>query len=458
MQTIDDLWPQCRLSIETKVNRGAWLGGLNTLSLVDYSDEAVVLGVATAAQYARIADRHFDLIQESVHEFFGSGTTLRLEIDESAAPAPVAPVATEPAATSSTPSTNPMSTAGRDRSTRLDPKMTFESFIPGQSTRLAFAAAQTVAETPGRAYNPLLIHGPSGLGKTHLLHAIGNYVNAHYPNRSVVYVSTETFLNDFIEAIQTKSTLALHKRYRECDVLLIDDIQFMESRKGTFHDEIFHTYNALHGEGKQVVLTSDRSPRDLAGLEDRFRTRLLQGLITEVDQPDLQTRIAIIRSKAAADNIVLPDDVVEFIANRVRDNIRELEGSITMLRAYAGLRQEKISLELAQSTLSNIGQEQVILLPDTIVSAVAEFYGFSSTDIKGPNRSRPLVTARHVAMFLMRDLLPDYSYPMIARVFGDRNHTTVIAGVEKIKAQLPNDQQLFTQVTQLKRRLQSTTE
>jgi chromosomal replication initiator protein len=456
--TIDDLWPQCRLSIENKVNRGAWLGGLNTLSLVDYSDDTVVLGVATAAQYARIADRHFDVLQESVQEFFGSGTTLRLEIDEFAHDVP-RPAPTQPApAMPSVPRPVTTHSTGRDRSTRLDPKMTFESFIPGQSTRLAFAAAQTVAETPGQAYNPLMIYGPSGLGKTHLLHAIGNYVNVHYPERSVVYVSTETFLNDFIEAIQSKSTLALHKRYRECDVLLIDDIQFMESRKGTFHDEIFHTYNALHSEGKQVVLTSDRSPRDLAGLEDRFRTRLLQGLITEVDQPDLQTRVAIIRSKAAADNIVLPDDVVEFIAHRVRDNIRELEGSITMLRAYAGLRQEKISLELAQSTLSNIGQEHVVLLPDNIIAAVAEFYGFSSTDIKGPNRSRPLVTARHVAMFLMRELLPDYSYPMIARVFGDRNHTTVISGVEKIRGQLPNDQVLFTQVTQLKRRLQSSTE
>jgi chromosomal replication initiator protein len=332
--------------------------------------------------------------------------------------------------------------------------MTFDSFVPGSSNRLAFAAAQSVAETPGRAYNPLMIYGNSGLGKTHLLHAIGNYVQENYPGRKVLYVSTETFLNDFIRAIQTRTQLALHERYRENDVLLIDDIQFMETRGETFHEEIFHTYNALHGDGKQIVLTSDRSPRDLAGLQDRFRSRLLQGLVTEIDQPDLETRIAILRSKAEREGIDLPSDVAEWIAHRVRDNIRELEGSITMLRAFANLRQEPISLELAKAHLTNLGQEQVILKPETILAVVSEFYGLSVEDVRGAKRLRPLVHARHVAMYLIRDLLTNYSYPMIARIFDGRNHTTVISGVEKIREQIALNAETLSQINQLKRRLQ----
>jgi len=235
---------------------------------------------------------------------------------------------------------------------------------------------------------------------------------------------------------------------------LIDDIQFMETRGDTFHEEIFHTYNSLHSDGKQIVLTSDRSPRDLAGIQERFRSRLLQGLLTEIDQPDLETRIAILRTKAELDGVDLPNDVVEFIANRVRDNIRELEGSITMLRAFANLRQEPITLELAKRHLTNLGQEQVVLKPDTILEAVANYYGLTVAEIRGPKRLRPLVNARHVAMYLMRELLSDYSYPMIAKIFDDRNHTTVISGVEKIRNQLPENEELFNQVNALRRQLQ----
>jgi chromosomal replication initiator protein len=269
-----------------------------------------------------------------------------------------------------------------------------------------------------------------------------------------LYVSTETFLNDFIRAIQTRTQMALHDRYRECDVLLIDDIQFMETRGSTFHEETFHTYNSLHSEGKQIVLTSDRSPRDLAGLQERFRSRLLQGLLTEIDQPDLETRIAILRTKAEADGVELPNDVVEFIAQRVRDNIRELEGSITMLRAYSRLREEPITLDLARKHLTNLGQEQIVLRPEAILEAVADFYGHTVAEICGPKRLRPLVTARHVTMYLIRELLPDYSYPMIAKIFDDRNHTTVISAVEKIRASLTENPELFQQINQLRRQLQ----
>jgi len=446
----EEIWSALRDSLRGNASDAVWSAGLNTLRLVDYHDDQLVIGAPNQIQLLRVQQRYLPFITEQAQQLVGSEVHVSLTLSDATVKSPIdddESVAVEPPPVVSL-------TASIDRPARLDPRMTFDSFVPGSSNRLAFAAAQSVAETPGRAYNPLMIYGNSGLGKTHLLHAIGNYVQENYPGRKVLYVSTETFLNDFIRAIQTRTQLALHERYRENDVLLIDDIQFMETRGETFHEEIFHTYNALHGEGKQIVLTSDRSPRDLAGLQERFRSRLLQGLVTEIDQPDLETRIAILRSKSEGEGIELPDDVAEWIAHRVRDNIRELEGSITMLRAFANLRQEPISLELARTHLTNLGQEQVILKPETILSVVSEFYGLSVEDVRGAKRLRPLVRARHVAMYLIRDLLDNYSYPMIARIFDDRNHTTVISGVEKIKEQIAVNGEMLAQINQLKRRLQ----
>ncbi len=448
MQSGEEVWLALRDSLRGNASEAVWSAGLNTLRLVDYREDEIVIGAPNQIQLQRVQQRYLPFITEQVHQVVGShmNVSLTLSDDTVTAPREETPVRDETPTVTFAPSV--------DRPARLDPRMTFDSFVPGSSNRLAFAAAQSVAETPGRAYNPLMIYGNSGLGKTHLLHAIGNYVHENYPGRKVLYVSTETFLNDFIRAIQTRTQLALHERYRENDVLLIDDIQFMETRGETFHEEIFHTYNALHGEGKQIVLTSDRSPRDLAGLQERFRSRLLQGLVTEIDQPDLETRIAILHSKSEREGVELPRDVAEWIAQRVRDNIRELEGSVTMLRAFANLRQEPISLELAKSHLTNLGHEQVSLKPETILTAVSDFYGLTVDEIRGSKRLRPLVHARHVAMYLIRDLLDNYSYPMIARIFDGRNHTTVISGVEKIKDQLSSNSELLAQINQLKRQLQ----
>jgi len=330
---------------------------------------------------------------------------------------------------------------------RLDPRFTFETFVSASSNRLAFAAAQTVAETPGRSYNPLFIHGASGLGKTHLLHAIGNYVLENYPTHRVLYVTTETFLNDFVEALRRNTTVAFKRHYRECDVLLIDDIQFMQNKEG-LQDELFHTYNDLHGAGKQIVLTSDRAPKSIETLEDRLRSRLLSGLLAEIDPPDVETRLAILRTKAANDRIVLPDDVGEFIATNVRDNIRELEGALTRVNAFATLTNAPISLELTQMVLSDIGAETKLITPDMILDAVAETYGLSVEDLIGPRRARPLVTARHVAMYLMRTLT-DYSYPSIGKVFGGRDHSTCISAYDKIEGQMRERRQIYEQVTGL---------
>jgi chromosomal replication initiator protein len=453
VQSSDQVWPELQNALRNRASTAEWRSSLSTLRFVDISDRLVTLATPNQIQLTRIRERFMPMLNEEVEALVGPGAHVELEV--ASGPAEERDP-TDRFAEEDRPAPKPAAfLTAIDRPGRLDPRMSFDNFVPGNSNRLAFAAAQTVAETPGRAYNPLLIYGNSGLGKTHLLHAIGNYIAVNYPQKRILYVSTETFLNDFIRAIQSRTQMALHDRYRECDVLLIDDIQFMETRGGSFHEEIFHTYNSLHSDGKQIVLTADRSPRDLAGIQERLRSRLLQGLITEIDQPDLETRIAILRTKAEADGVDLPGDVVEFIANRVRDNIRELEGSITMLRAFANLRQEPITLELARKHLTNLGQEQVVLKPETIIEVVAEFYGLSVEEVRGPKRLRPLVNARHVAMFLMRDLLADYSYPMIAKIFDDRNHTTVISAVEKIKAQLPQNKELFAQVDQLRRTLQS---
>ena len=453
VQSGEEIWSALRDSLRGNASEAVWSAGLSTLRLVDYHDDQLVIGAPNQIQLLRVQQRYLPFITEQAEQLVGHEVHVSLTVSD-AGDAAVTTTSDAAPSTTTTSTTTGVFASSVDQPARLDPRMTFDSFVPGPSNRLAFAAAQSVAETPGRAYNPLMIYGNSGLGKTHLLHAIGNYVQENYPGRKVLYVSTETFLNDFIRAIQTRTQLSLHERYRENDVLLIDDIQFMETRGETFHEEIFHTYNALHGEGKQIVLTSDRSPRDLAGLQDRFRSRLLQGLVTEIDQPDLETRIAILRSKAEREGIALPDDVAEWIAQRVRDNIRELEGSITMLRAFANLRQEPITLELAKAHLTNLGQEQVVLKPETILSVVADFYGLSVEDVRGSKRLRPLVHARHVAMYLIRDLLNNYSYPMIARIFDGRNHTTVISGVEKIKEQLTSNPEMLTQINQLKRRLQ----
>jgi len=453
MLSSEEFWSGLRESIRRNATEAMWSAGLNALRLVDFQDNLLVIGVPNEIQKTRIQQRYLGFIAEQATALFGQEVEVSLTVSDLLLAEPYVEEfhnhADQPVVEIPVPRS--------ERSIKLDPRMTFATFIEGPSNAFAAAAALAVAEIPGRSYNPLIIHGNSGLGKTHLLHAIGNYIQENYPERRVRYVTTETYLNDFLDAVRSKTQLAMHNRYREIDVFLIDDFQFMETRGPAFAEEVFHTYNALRDAGKQVVLTSDRSPRDLGWLDERFRTRLLQGLITEVDQPDLETRINILRSKSEAEGVNLPDDVVEWIARRVRDNIRELEGSITMLRAFSNLRQEPISLELAKNHLTNLGSEQIILKPETILKAVAEFYGLTVDEIRGSKRLRPLVHARHVAMYLFRDLLNNYSYPMIARVFDGRNHTTVISAVEKVKEQLPSDPVLLDEVNKLKRKLQGDT-
>ena len=430
-----------------------WLSGIEPVA---FTDGVFVLAVPNGLIRERVESRYLPMIEDTLANEVGAPVRGRLEVQEVAPPAEagldeILGLPAEPAAApqGDHPGGAPARSGKESPAVQLDSKFTFETFVAASSNRLAHAAAQAVAETPGRSYNPLFIYGDSGLGKTHLLHAIGNYVTENYPRRKVLYVTTETFMNDFVDSLRTSTTLAFKRRYRDCDVLLIDDVQFMERKEG-LQEEFFHTYNDLKGASKQIVLTSDRPPKSIETLEDRLRSRFLSGLITEIDPPDLETRLAILRSKSLSEHQEVPDDVLEFIASHVKDNIRELEGALIRICAFAKLNNEPISLAQAEQVLSDLvlAGEPRRISPQTILDATAASYGFSVEALCGPSRTRPLVTARQVAMYLTRELT-DYSYPAIGRVFGKRDHTTVIHAVDKIAGQMQERRQIYEQVTEL---------
>lgn len=332
---------------------------------------------------------------------------------------------------------------------RLNPRYLFENFVIGASNRFAHAAAVAVAEAPGRAYNPLVIHGESGLGKTHLLHAIGHYVLNFFPSSRVRYVSSEEFTNDVINAIRNNQTAALKRKYREVDVLLVDDIQFLEGKEST-QTEFFHTFNALHNENKQIVMTSDRPPKNLTTLEDRLRNRFEWGLITDVQPPDLETRIAILRKKAATEKLTAPADVLEFIASKVQTNIRELEGALIRATAFANLQGTTVDLSLAHIVLKDLiaeGEEPDISVA-MIMAQTASYSEFTIEELCNTNRSRNLVLARQIAMYLCRELT-DMSLPKIGQEFGGRDHTTVMHADRKIRKLMAEKSAVYKQVTEL---------
>jgi len=456
----DGLWTRCTEALRDQVSEATWQMWLSGIRPISLNDGVLVLGVPNAVVRERVESRFLPLIEDTLANEAGSAVTARLRVEERPDKTSSYPSEPEELAPSGGQSYHDDRSAGHraGRSAQpqretvavsLDPRFTFDTFVAASSNRLAHAAAQAVAETPGRSYNPLFVYGDSGLGKTHLLHAIGNYVQENFPQRKVLYVTTETFMNDFVDSLRMATTIAFKRRYRECDVLLIDDVQFMENKEG-LQEEFFHTYNDLKGASKQIVLTSDRPPKSIETLEDRLRSRFLSGLITEIDPPNLETRLAILRSKAEADDEDIPHDVLEFIATHVTNNIRELEGALIRVTAFAALSHEPISLELAERVLSDIvsAEEPRRITPQMILDATAASYGFTVDAICGPSRTRPLVTARQVAMYLVRNLT-DYSYPAIARVFGGRDHTTVIHAVDKITTQMKERRQIYEQVTEL---------
>ena len=337
----------------------------------------------------------------------------------------------------------------------LNPRYTFDTFVIGGSNRFAHAAALAVAESPGTTYNPLFIYGDSGLGKTHLLHAIGHYTRQIKPQARVRYVNSEEFTNDFINSIRDDRAISFKRQYREVDVLLIDDIQFLQGKEQTL-EEFFHTFNALHNAGKQVVITSDVSPRHLSGIEERMRTRFEWGLMTDVQPPDLETRIAILRKKAAADDVQAPPDVAEYIASNITTNIRELEGALIRVTAFAALNKQPVDLSLAQTVLKDlISDDDSEISASAIIAKTAEYFGITMDELTGTNRSRVFVTARQIAMYLCRQLT-DLSLPRIGEHFGGKDHTTVMYAVRKVEEQIAQRRQMYNQVNEIHARLRQT--
>jgi chromosomal replication initiator protein len=344
---------------------------------------------------------------------------------------------------------------GRAEPARLNPKYTFETFVIGSSNRFAHAAAVAVAEAPAKAYNPLFIYGDSGLGKTHLLHAIGHYAQRLFQHARVRYVSSEEFTNDFINSLRDDKQSAFQKRYRDNDILLVDDIQFLENKERT-QEEFFHTFNTLHNANKQIVISSDRPPKQLSTLEDRLRTRFEWGLITDVQPPDLETRIAILRKKAAQERLNAPPDVLEFIASKIQSNIRELEGALIRVTAFASLNRQGVDLPLAEIVLKDLIPESggPEITAASIIAATAEYFSVSIEDLCGQSRSRVLVTARQIAMYLCRELT-DLSLPKIGQTFGGRDHTTVMHADRKIRSLMAERRSIFNQVTELTNRIKN---
>ena len=335
-------------------------------------------------------------------------------------------------------------------SSRLNPRYTFESFVQGNSNRFAYAAAFAVAEVPAKAYNPLFIYGNSGLGKTHLLHAIGNYVQQYWPAKRVRYVSSEVFTNDFINAIQTNTSFNFQSKYRQVDVLLIDDIQFLQGKKET-QESFFATFNALHEQGKQVVITSDVSPKLLNSFDERMRSRFEWGLMTDIQAPELETRIAILRKKAENDKIRISDEILDYMAARISSNIRELEGALIRVTAFAALNRTQIDMPLVQAVLKDVvplGEDSNSIAPMEIVRAVAEYFKLSQEELFGKSRSQAIVIARQIAMYLCREKTT-MSLPKIGGLFGGRDHTTVMYAIKKVGDLMKERRYIYNQVTDI---------
>jgi len=468
------MWTTAAGFLQSQVSEAVWLTTFSAVAAVAIDEERVILSVPSSLIRERIEGRYRSMVEAALRDAGTGDRRVVIEVDTTDNtlfdPAAVggggddkiAPVTATPTKRSRRPVdidlTDPAiarphaaATSGSsgDYADAINERYTFDTFVTGTSNRFAHAAALAVAETPGRSYNPLFIHGAAGLGKTHLLQAIVHYIRRNYPGYSARYVSTETFMNEFVEAIRTSGQASFKRRYRDIDVLLVDDIQFMEGKEG-LQEEFFHTFNSLHGAGRQVVLSSDRPPRAIATLEDRLRSRFEWGLTTDIQPPDLETRLAILRKKTDFEGSDVPDDVLEFIATNIRNNIRELEGALIRVGAFASLTREPLSLDLAVKVLADIvtdGEPRPITL-DRIVEATIEMFGFPRTELTGKRRHRALVTARQICMYVCRELT-DLSYPAIAREFGNRDHTTVIHAVDKISKQMAERREIYDQVTAL---------
>ena len=441
-----------------------WKTWFESLRPVSLEGNRLVLTVASPVVRERIETRYLNIITGVVKDVTGETHEVvlvvsterahpwELDLNERALVGdPSGPAAVSATGTGGTGGQDPGGVAAYP-GCPLNDHHTFENFVVGESNRFAHAAALSVAEKPGKAWNPLWIYGGTGLGKTHLLHAIGHYLHDAYPNLQVRYVPTEMFLNDFIEAIRTSDMPRFKLAYRRCDVLLVDDVQLIEGKE-RFQEEFFHTFEFLHNAGRQIVISSDRPPNSINTLEDRMKSRFSMGLITDVHPPALETRLAILRMRAARESALVPPDVLEHIATIVTDNIRQLEGGLNRVLAYASLNDQDLTLEMAEDVLSDyVSNNDRPVTAELILRETSDMYGFSVDDLVGKSRSRPLVTARQIAMYVMRQMT-SFSFPAIGREFGGRDHTTVMHAVTKIEGQMRERRAIFDQVHELMNRI-----
>jgi chromosomal replication initiator protein len=471
MQVSDgnQVWASVAEVLRTQLTEAVWMSTFSDVRPIKGDHRELTVSVPSNQARERIMSRWLPLVSDALEEATGETCQLVILVDPTHGPSDIEPFADlrerndmplvdgHGIGFDSGPSTLPPpgDFAGQVDEAGLNPRYTFETFVKGNSNQFALAAALRVAETPGRTYNPLFIYGSAGLGKTHLLHAIGHYIHHNYQHHDVRYVSTERFLNEFVDAIRYKTNTSFQRRYREVDVLLIDDIQFLEKREG-LQEEFFHTFNALHGANKQIVISSDRVPDAIPTLEERLIGRFKWGLITDIQPPDVETRLAILRNKAERDHVQVPQDTLEFIATRIASNIRELEGALIRVTAFASLSGVPITTELAQHLLADLLGDTSVRprTDDELLSEIADILGFDVAALKGKSRQRPLVTARQIAMYVFRNST-ELSYPSIARIFGGRDHTTVIHAVDKIQKLMSERKQIYDQVTDLLQKLKS---
>ena len=422
-----------------------------------YNDDQTTLLVAAPNLFAKdvLESRLRTVVSEVLTRELGSTTNIAVTVDDSLE------VVATPSQDVEVEFVTPKTGTGRDdapalksvETSTLNPRYIFETFVIGASNRFAHAAAVAVAEAPAKAYNPLFIYGESGLGKTHLLHAIGAYAQELYGNVRVKYVSSEEFTNDFINSIRDDKASAFQRRYRDLDILLVDDIQFLENKERT-QEEFFHTFNTLYNANKQIVISSDRPPKQLTTLEDRLRSRFEWGLITDIQPPELETRIAILRKKAAQDKLNAPDDVLEYIASKISTNIRELEGALIRVTAFASLNRQSVDLSLAEIVLKDLipNETNPEITGATIMAQTAAYFSLTIDDLCGTSRSRVLVNARQIAMYLCRELT-ELSLPKIGQTFGGRDHTTVMHADRKIRQLMAERRSIYNQVNELTTRI-----
>ena len=456
MSEAQRLWDECAGLLRAQVSEAVWLTSFDAASAVALDGGKLRLAVPSFLAKERIEGRYLPLVRDALSEVGAGDVDLVLEVTTSPPePDPEWTVAPPGPATDSAGggTSDSVSEAETDASLRY----TFDTFVIGASNRFAHAAALAVAETPARKYNPLFVYGDAGLGKTHLLQAIAHYVRENYPTYRVRYCSSETFVNEFIEAVRKRTNEEFKRRYRDVDVLLVDDIQFIEGKEQTV-EEFFHTFNHLHQANRQIVLSSDRPPDAIGGIEDRLRSRFKMGLLTDVQPPDFETRLAILRNKAEREATWVPQEVLEFIAENITDNIRVLEGALIRVAAFANLTSEPLTVDTAAHVLADLltARQPRPITPQVILDATSKMFGIPIEEITGKKRQRPLVAARQVAMYVFRELT-DLSYPAIAREFGGRDHTTVIHAVEKISAQMRTQRHTYDQVTELVQTIRSGT-